>query len=101
MASRFHPKHLRSEIENSDEKKKERSSRSASYGHMQRRLTNNQPLTGKTLELALEIVDVQGDDDFSTFIKGMRAKIQTGQPLDDYELHILLDVLLVHHRLNE
>jgi hypothetical protein len=54
-------------------------SKSAKYGHVTRRLLRNERLTGKVLESALSVVG-QGS---------------TG----DYELHIMVDVLLLHKRL--
>jgi len=39
-----------------DEVKKERKSRSARISHITRRLNANEPLKGKTLELALDIL---------------------------------------------
>lgn len=83
-----------------EEKRKERKSRGASYGHITRRLNNNEPLTGKTLELALELVDVIGEDEQSKFVKNIGTKLKAGQPLDEYEHHILVDVLMLHARLS-
>ena len=64
------------------EGKAARRSFSARYGHITRRLTRNQPLTGKLLEFALDI-----------FADGtIREKLKNGEPLTEYELHVLLDV---------
>lgn len=82
-----------------EEKRKERKSRGASYGHVKRRLLNNEPLTGKTLELALELVNVNGDDEYSRFVRNIGVKMSAGQPLSEYEIHIMVDVLLLHARL--
>lgn len=82
-----------------EEKQKERKSRGASYGHITRKLNNNEPLTGKTLELALELVDVIGDDEQSKFVRNIGNKLKAGEPLDEYEHHILVDVLMLHARL--
>jgi hypothetical protein len=82
-----------------EEKRKERKSNGARYGHITRRLNNNEPLTGKTLELALELVDVIGDDEQSKFVRNIGAKLKAGEPLDEYEHHILVDVLMLHARL--
>lgn len=73
-------------------------SASARYGHIKRRLKKAEPLTGKHLELALDVVG-----DGSTGHKMLDAisnKLQTGQKLDDYELHLMLDVYLVHEKLS-
>lgn len=82
-----------------EEKQKERRSKSASYGHITRKLNNNESLTGKTLELALDLVDVIGDDEHSKFIRNIGTKLKEGKPLDEYEHHILVDVLILHARL--
>lgn len=63
---------------------------SAKCGHVKRRIKRNEPLTGKVLEFALEVV---GEDD------EMAAKLVRGEPLTDYERHIFLDVILLHVRL--
>ncbi len=83
-----------------EERRKGRKSRGASYGHITRRLNNNEPLTGKALELALELVDVIGDDEQSKFVRNIGVKLKAGQPLDEYEHHILVDVLMLHARLS-
>lgn len=81
------------------EKQKERKSRGAGYGHIKRKLNNNEPLTGKTLELALELVDVVGEDEQSKFVRNIGNKLKEGKALDEYEYHILVDVLMLHARL--
>jgi hypothetical protein len=83
-----------------EEKRKERKSNGARYSHITRRLNNNEPLTGKTLELALELVNVIGDDEQSKFIRNIGTKLKTGQQLDEYEHHIMVDVLMLHARLS-
>lgn len=66
------------------------------YDDAKRCLSNNEPLTGKTLELALDLVEVQGDDEQSKFVRNIGVKMSAGQPLDEYEYHILVDVLMLH-----
>lgn len=83
-----------------EERRKERKARGARYGHVKRGLSNNKPLTGKTLELALELVNVHGDDEHSRFVRNIGVKMQAGQPLDEYEYHIVVDVLMLHARLS-
>jgi hypothetical protein len=63
---------------------------SARCGHVTRRLARKEPLTGKVLEFALEVV---GDSD------EIGAKLKAGEQLTDYELHLMLDVYLLHYRL--
>ena len=70
---------------------------SAKSGHVKRRLRRNEPLTGTVLEFALGIIESGPPDDLCN---GMAAKLKAGQPLSDYECHILLDVWLLHLRLS-
>lgn len=72
-------------------------SRSARFGHIKRRLKREEALTGKHLELALDIVGDGSTGD--KLIDGISNKLQTGQKLDDYELHLMLDVFLLHAKL--
>ena len=62
---------------------------SAKCGHVKRRLKRNERLTGKLLEFA---VSVAWDDEIA-------RKLVAGEALTDYELHIMLDVVLLHVRL--
>lgn len=84
---------------NYEEKRKERKSRGARYGHVKRRLSNNKPLTGKTLELALELVNVHSNDEHSSFLRNIGVKMQAGQSLDEYEYHIIVEMLMLHAKL--
>lgn len=70
------------------------------YDQIKHCLSNNEPLTGETLRLALDLVDVQGDDEHSSFIKNIGVKMKSGQPLDEYEHHILVDVMMLHAQLS-
>jgi hypothetical protein len=85
-----------SEIKNYKEKIRERRSGSARYGHIKRRLSRNRPLSDETLVLALDIIDRYDENDLA---RGIGIKLKARQPLTDYELHIFLDVLMLHHRL--
>jgi len=69
------------------------------YGDIKHCLANNKPLTGKTLELALDLVDVHGDSELSRFTRNIGVKLKAGQPLDSYEHHILVDVLMLRVQL--
>ena len=69
----------------------ERKARSAKCGHVKRRLVRNEPLTGDLLEFALGIVEPGGD---------IAAKLKAGQTLSPYELHLVIDVFLLHARLS-
>lgn len=66
-------------------------SNSAKCGHVTRRLMRNEPLTGKTLEFALSVVGEDSD---------IADKLRAGQPLNDYERYLMLDVILLRKRLS-
>src|SRR5262249_22154629 len=63
---------------------------SAKCGHVKRDLSRNKRLTGKTLEFALAVVDHDSE---------IGEKLKAGEALTEYELHWVLDVLLLHVRL--
>lgn len=69
------------------------------YDQIKRCLSNNERLTGKTLKLAIDLVDVVGDDEQSRFVRNIGVKMKAGHQLDEYEHHILVDVLLLHAQL--
>jgi hypothetical protein len=69
-------------------------------GHVKRRLLRDEPLTGKLLEFALSIVSGEnGTATGNDLLDGIAAKLKAGQQLNDYERHIMVDVLLLHIRL--
>ena len=73
---------------------------SARCGHVNRRLLSGERLTGKVLELALEVVgEPHGQDGLSAMGREIANKLKLGHTLTDYELHIMVDVLLLHARL--
>lgn len=74
--------------EESPSERVERKKISTKCGHVKRRLRRNEPLTGKVLEFALSVAD-----------RDIADKLKAGQPLSDYELHLMLDVYLLHKRL--
>jgi hypothetical protein len=93
----------------------DRKSESARYGHVKRQLKQNKPLTGDLLDLALNLV---GADNYMLNAEGrysrrdarplnkndephisMIGKLKAGQPLDEYELHLMIDVFLLHAKL--
>lgn len=88
---------LEVEFKTYEDMRKERKSRGASYSHVTRRLRAKEPLKGKTLELALSLVGdgERGDE----LMNGIAKKLNAGQPLTDYELHIMVDMVLPHGRL--
>lgn len=72
-------------------------SESARLGHIKRRLRRAEPLMGDLLKLALDVVgDGNTDNELTDRIA---KKLKTGQSLDDYELHLMEDVFLLHARL--
>ena len=64
---------------------------SAKCGHVKRRVLRNERLTGKVLEFAVGVLG-EGNP--------MAVKLIAGEPLTDYEQHILVDVVLLHVRLS-
>jgi len=73
---------------------------SAQCGHVKRRLNNDEPLEGKTLEFALSIVEGgTGSSEFNEFLSGIAEKLKAGEKLSEYEHHIMVDVLLLHVKL--
>jgi hypothetical protein len=58
-------------------------------GHVSRRLYRDERLTGNVLELAVS----------AAFDKKTAEKLRNGEPLDDYEKHLIVDVGLLHMRL--
>jgi hypothetical protein len=58
-------------------------------GHVSRRLHNNERLTGNVLELAVS----------AAFEEKTAEKLRNGEPLTDYEKHLIVDVALLHMRL--
>lgn len=90
------------EFKTYDDLRKVRKSRGAGYGHVKRRILANEPLKGKSLELALDLVMPETPRVGDTLTErrySIAKKLQEGQPLDDHEQHIVVDVLLVHARL--
>ena len=57
------------------------------YRHVKRRLLRSERLTGKTLAFAISVVG--GDSDLAD-------KFRTGEPFSNYELHWMVDVVLLH-----
>ena len=66
-------------------------------GHIKRRLRRREPLTKGLLELALEVVGAGNPGD--ELMDEIANKLITGRQLSDYELHLMLDVFLLHAKL--
>lgn len=58
-------------------------------GHLKRKLYAKEPLTGGMLEFALDIATDE-----------IGSKLKAGEPLDDYETHLMVDVFMLHIRLS-
>jgi hypothetical protein len=58
-------------------------------GHVTRKLMKNERLTGNVLECALSAA---GDEK-------VEEKLKKGEPLSDYEKHLMIDVWMLHLRL--
>ncbi len=92
-----------------------RRSHGARCGHVKRQLLDKKPLTGELLDFALSVagaenyvIDAKGNyvaHDGRTLNKNdepiisMIRKLKAGQPLGEYELHLMIDVFLLHERL--
>jgi hypothetical protein len=74
--------------ERSPEHVAERKRLSALRRDVKRGLKKNERLTGDVLELAVKAVD-----------ETTAEKLRKGEPLDDYEKHLIVDVVLLHMRL--
>jgi hypothetical protein len=85
-----YPKGFATGVARTDEQKRAAKSFGARCGHVKRRLKQGEPLTGKTLELALEYAQ---DDEVA-------RKLNAGENLSEYEYHVLVEVLLLHARLS-
>ncbi len=71
---------------------------SARCGHVKRKLIRSEPLTGSSLELALNVVEEMTAHEPS-LRESITSKLKAGRTLDDYELHLMIDVFLLHARL--
>lgn len=69
-------------------------SRPARCGHVKRRLKRKERLTGELLRLALETIGAANDPTGDTLRDGIASKLVAGDQLDEYELHLMVDVFL-------
>lgn len=72
---------------------------SAQCGHIKRKLSRNEPLSGELLELALSLVEGGPAGTSIEFDNEIARKLKAGEPLGEYEYHILVEVRLLHVRL--
>lgn len=85
------------------EERTERKSIGAKFGVVKKHIYEKKPMTGKILETALGLVtcdDPQAGINKDPFFIGIAEKMKTGQPLSDYEAHIVIDVHMLHDRLS-
>jgi hypothetical protein len=70
-------------------------------GWVKRKLHAGEPLTGELLEFALRLIPEPGweGDKYSEMWASMAQKLNAGEPLGNYEHHLLVDVFLLHARL--
>lgn len=69
---------------------KERRSRSARYGHIQRRILQDEPLSKPLLALALEKLDQNREME-----KKIAEKLRKSIALDEYEKHVMVEGILL------
>lgn len=87
MAARL-AKVIESEMPEQVAKRKRRSAR---YGYIKRKLRQKEVLEGELLELAVEAVGGNAE---------LAEKLRAGQALDEYQLHLMFDMYLLHARLS-
>ena len=73
-----------------------RKSHSARCGHVKRRILAGERLKGKTLNFALDVLGSQRGFSDQSFLYDVAEKLKQGTPLTEYEVHIIVDVVLLH-----
>ena len=68
---------------------------SAKCGHVKRNLNQGKPLEGRVLEFALSLVEGSADE----LSIEIGRKLKEGERLNNYEHHIMVDVILLHVKL--
>lgn len=68
---------------------------SAMCGNVKKKLNRGETLEGEMLDFALDLV--KGSSDATH--QAIARKLRGGEKLGDYELHLVVDVLLLHKRL--
>lgn len=76
---------------------KEKRSISAKCGHVLKAIKSQKPLSKKTLEFALQVIDEQ--ERSSNDNTELKRKLINGIPLSDYEIHIMEEGYLLHKKL--
>jgi hypothetical protein len=79
-------------------------SNSARCGHVKRRIATGKPLKGKLLAFALDLIDENINGTASSepdkMLKSIADKMQKGTALTDYEVHIMVETVLLSKRLS-
>lgn len=69
-------------------------------GQVKRLLNAEKPVTGDLLDFALNLLpDPRLDDKYGEVWAGIARKLKAGDPLRGYEHHLMVDVVLLHVRL--
>jgi hypothetical protein len=71
---------------------------SARIGHIKRKINQGECLKGKTLELALQILNEKNMNNDKMF-DGIGEKLKLGQKLTDYEYHIFVEIVMKNKKL--
>ncbi len=68
---------------------------------VKRKLNAGEPITGELLDFALDLVPDPGPNPSKSeeVWVSIAKKIKTGEKLGDYELHLMVDMILLHARL--
>ena len=77
----------------------EKRSWSAKCGHVKRRIFADEPLTGKTLDFALKLFDLENTSG-NNISRILYEKIKNGEVLSNYEKSVMDDAILTHARLS-
>lgn len=77
-------------------------SMSARLGHIKRKLSNEEPLKKKSLELALDVIDdlKKQSSNNDPSIDKIRDKLILGHPLDEYEYHCFVEGALLRYKID-
>ncbi len=68
-------------------------------GWVKRKLNAGEPLTGDLLTFALGLLPEPSGGKYDEMWTSMVKKLNAGEKLGDYEQHLMVDVFLVHVRL--
>jgi hypothetical protein len=67
---------------------------------VKRLLNAEKPVTGDLLDFALSLLpDPRPDDKYGELWSGIARNLKAGEPLRGYEHHVMVEVVLLHFRL--